>query len=105
MTPGNYNTTLGVTRAVREGLRPTHEIFLCEMGARHKGDIAEVCELAKPTMGIVTSVGPQHLETFGSLDTVLRTKLELADAVKGKGPVFLNLDSEPLKTANLQQRA
>jgi len=103
MTPGNYNTTLGVTRAVREGLRPTHEIFLCEMGARHKGDIAEVCELAKPTMGIVTSVGPQHLETFGSLDTVLRTKLELADAVKGKGPVFLNLDSEPLKTANLVQ--
>ena len=105
MTPGNYNTTLGVTRAVREGLRPTHEIFLCEMGARHVGDIKEVCELAKPTMGIITSVGPQHLETFGSLDKVLSTKLELADAVKGKGPVFLNFDSEPLKTRNLSQES
>ena len=105
MTPGNYNTTLGVTRAVREGLRPTHEIFLCEMGARHVGDIQEVCELAKPTMGIITSVGPQHLETFGSLEKVLGTKLELADSVKGKGPVFLNFDSEPLKTRNLSQES
>jgi UDP-N-acetylmuramoyl-tripeptide--D-alanyl-D-alanine ligase len=98
MTPGNYNTTLGVTRAVREGLQPTHEIFLCEMGARHVGDIKEVCDLAQPTMGIVTSVGPQHLETFGSQAAVLSTKLELADAVEGKGPVFFNFDSEPLKT-------
>ncbi len=103
MTPGNYNTTLGVTRAVREGLRPTHEIFLCEMGARHAGDIKEVCDLAKPTMGVITSVGPQHLETFGSLEVVLSTKLELADAVEGKGPVFLNLDSEPLNKRKLTQ--
>ncbi len=103
MTPGNYNTPMGVTRAVREGLRPTHEIFLCEMGARHVGDIKEVCDLAKPTMGIITSVGPQHLETFGSLKAVLNTKLELADAVKGKGPVFLNLDSEPLSKHKTSQ--
>lgn len=98
MTPGNYNTTLGVVRAVREGLRPTHEIFLCEMGARHVGDIAEICELAQPTMGIVTSIGPQHLETFGSVEAIVGTKLELARAVKGRGPVFLNFDS-PLVAA------
>jgi len=103
MTPGNYNTTLGVTRAVREGLRPTHEIFLCEMGARHVGDIKEVCDLAKPTMGIITSVGPQHLETFGSQDRVLRGKLELAQAVKGKGPVFFNFDSPLLQEAKIGQ--
>lgn len=93
MTPGNYNTTLGVIRAVREGLRPTHEIFLCEMGARHVGDIADICKLAQPDMAIITSIGPQHLETFGSVENIVRTKLELADAVKGKGPVFLNFDS------------
>ena len=93
MTPGNYNTTLGVIRAVREGLRPTHQIFLCEMGARHVGDIAEICVLAQPDMGIITSIGPQHLETFGSVENIVRTKLELADAVKGRGPVFLNFDS------------
>ena len=93
MTPGNYNTTLGVIRAVREGLRPTHQIFLCEMGARHVGDIAEICVLAQPDMGIITSIGPQHLETFGSVENIVHTKLELADAVKGRGPVFLNFDS------------
>jgi len=103
MTPGNYNTTLGVTRAVREGLRPTHEIFLCEMGARHVGDIQEVCDLAKPTMGVITSVGPQHLETFGSLERVLQGKLELAEAVKDKGPVFVNFDSELLRTHDYHQ--
>lgn len=96
MTPGNYNTTLGVVRAVREGLRPYHQIFLCEMGARHVGDIAEICDLVHPGMGIVTSVGPQHLETFGSLANVLSTKLELAQAVRDRGPVFLNYDSKPL---------
>ena len=93
MTPGNYNTTLGVIRSVREGLRPTHEIFLCEMGARHVGDIAEICKLAQPDMAIITSIGPQHLETFGSVENIVSTKLELADAVRGKGPVFLNFDS------------
>lgn len=104
MTPGNYNTTLGVVRAVREGLRPTHEVFLCEMGARHIGDIEEICQLVKPSMGIVTSVGPQHLDTFGSLSNVLSTKLELAAAVRDKGPVFLNFDSVPLALhAPLQQ--
>ena len=93
MTPGNYNTTLGVIRSVREGLRPTHEIFLCEMGARHVGDIAEICQLAHPDLAIITSIGPQHLETFGSVENIVKTKLELADAVKGRGPVFLNFDS------------
>ena len=83
ITPGNFNTTLGVVRTVRERLKPTHEVFLCEMGARHTGDIAEICELVHPTMGIITSVGPAHLETFGSLDAVKATKFELVDAVLG----------------------
>ncbi len=104
MTPGNFNTPMGVTRAVREGLRPTHEIFLCEMGARHVGDIREVCDLALPQMGVITSVGPQHLETFGSQKAVLNTKLELADAVRDKGPVFINADSELLAQAKLHQQ-
>ena len=112
ITPGNYNTTLGVVRTIRERLKPTHEVFLCEMGARHVGDIAEICELVKPTMGIITSVGPAHLETFGGLDAVKAGKFELVDAVlanagrtgDGKagesaiaGRAFLNFDSEPVR--------
>ena len=99
MTPGNFNTTLGVTRAVREGLKPYHEIFICEMGARHKGDVREICELVRPETGIITSVGPQHLETFGSVENVLSAKLELFDAVKEKGTAILNADSPPLNEA------
>ena len=108
ITPGNYNTTLGVVRTIRERLKPTHEIFLCEMGSRHIGDIAEICDLVHPTMGIITSVGPAHLETFGSLDAIKTGKFELVDAVLAQnghvdadasvaGKVFLNFDSEPVR--------
>ena len=93
MTPGNYNTPLGVTRAVREGMKPTHDLFLCEMGARHVGDITELCEMVHPDMGIVTSIGPQHLETFGSLDNIINEKLALYRATKDKDGAFLNMDS------------
>ncbi len=94
MTPGNYNTTLGVVRTVREMLSPTHQIFLCEMGARHPGDIKEICDLVHPRYGVITAIGEQHLESFGSVDTIIRTKFELYDAVPPDGLVFLNYDNE-----------
>ena len=88
MTPGNYNTTLGVVRTVREMLSPTHQIFLCEMGARHKGDIKEICDLVHPRYGVITAIGEQHLESFGSVDTIIQTKFELYDAVPDQGLVL-----------------
>ncbi len=94
VTPGNYNTPLGVTITVRDHLKPSHEIFLCEMGARHVGDIKEVCDIAHPDHGIITSVGPQHLETFFSMENIQKTKFELADALPGNGMLFLNGDNE-----------
>ncbi len=94
MTPGNFNTTLGVVRAIREGLRPVHELFLCEMGARHVGDIADICELVHPDMGVLSYIGTQHLETFGSQQAITDTKLELRDAVEGAGgTMFVNFSS------------
>jgi UDP-N-acetylmuramoyl-tripeptide--D-alanyl-D-alanine ligase len=97
MTPGNYNTTLGVVRAVREGLRPVHDVFLCEMGARNIGDIREICELVKPKHGVVTAIGPQHLESFHSLANVISTKFELIDSLPQDGIAFLNYDSEDIR--------
>lgn len=94
MTPGNFNTTLGVVRTIREQLRPTHQIFLCEMGARNTGDIQEICDLVHPGYGILTSIGPQHLESFGTLDNIVRTKFELIRSVPQDGMVFLNLDNQ-----------
>lgn len=94
VTPGNFNTPLGITRTVRDYLKPTHEIFLCEMGARRVGEIKEVCEIAHPDYGIITSVGPQHLETFFSIQNIQKTKFELADALPEDGMLFLNGDND-----------
>lgn len=94
VTPENFNTTLGVVRTIREHLRSTHEIFVCEMGAKNIGDIKEICDLVHPTHGVITSIGPQHLESFLSIDNVIKTKFELADSVGKKGKVFLNFDNE-----------
>ena len=101
MTPGNFNTTLGVIRTVREHLKPHHQIFIVEMGAKQVGDIKEICDLVHPTIGIVTAVGEMHLETFGSVENVLRTKFELIDALPKDGVGVVNLDSEPIATAKL----
>ena len=94
MTPGNFNTTLGVVRTVREHLKPHHEVFIVEMGAKQRGDIKEICDLVCPDMGIVTSVGEMHLETFGSVENVARTKFELIDALPEAGFGIVNIDSE-----------
>lgn len=94
MTPGNFNTTLGVVRTVREHLKPHHEVFIVEMGAKQVGDIREICDLVEPHMGIVTSVGEMHLETFGSVESVARTKFELIEALPECGIGFVNIDSE-----------
>ena len=99
MTPGNFNTTLGVIRTIREHLKPHHQIFIVEMGAKQVGDIREICELVHPTIGVVTAVGEMHLETFGSLENVRRTKFELIDSLPADGVAVVNLDSEPIAQA------
>jgi len=85
ITPASFNTPMGVSRAIRERLTPSHQIFVGEMGARHVGDIKELCRLVKPTIGIITSVGPQHLETFKTIERITNTKYELIDALPQEG--------------------
>ena len=94
VTPGNFNTPLGVTRTVRDYLKPTHQIFICEMGARRVGEIKEVCDIAHPDYGIITAIGPQHLETFFSMENIQKTKFELADALPEGGMLFVNGDND-----------
>jgi UDP-N-acetylmuramoyl-tripeptide--D-alanyl-D-alanine ligase len=97
-TPESFNTPMGVVRTVREKLRADTEIFVCEMGAKKVGDIKEICHIVHPDMGLITSVGPQHLETFKNLDNVFKTKFELFDAVSKKGgKVFANGDNAVIR--------
>ena len=94
MTPGSFNTTLGVIRTIREHLKPYNEVFICEMGAKQPGDIKEICDLVHPQIGIITAVGEQHLESFNSIENVQRTKFELVDALPSDGLAVLNDDFE-----------
>ena len=98
MTPESYNTPMGITKTIRGDLRATHEFFVCEMGAERTGDIKADCDLVHPTIGVITAIGEQHLATFGSHEAILRTKLELADAVRGQGMLYLNGDNEILRS-------
>lgn len=93
VTPSSFNTPMGVTRVIREKLMPAHQVFVAEMGARHVGDIRELCRLVHPRYGVLTSVGPQHLETFHSLERIKSTKYELMDAIPADGCCFFPDDN------------
>ena len=91
-TPSSFNTTMGVTRVIREQLTGSHQVFIAEMGARHVGDIAELVDLVHPQMGLITSVGPQHLDTFGSIEHVRDTKYELIAGLDTDGTAIFARD-------------
>ena len=94
MTPGSFNTPMGVVRTVREMLKPYNNVFIVEMGAKNIGDIKEICDIVHPTYGIITAVGEQHLESFKTIENVQRTKFELIDALPENGFAVLNNDFE-----------
>lgn len=102
MTPGSFNTTMGVIRTIREYLKPYNEVFICEMGAKQPGDIKEICDLVHPSMGIVTAVGEQHLESFKTIENVQRTKFELVDALPADGLAVINDDFPFVANRNVE---
>ena len=102
MTPESYNTTMGVVRTINENLSRTDNLFVCEMGAKYVGDIKEICDIVKPTYGIITAIGEQHLETFKSLDNIRKTKLELVDSLPDdKGIAFVNWEDENIRASKI----
>jgi UDP-N-acetylmuramoyl-tripeptide--D-alanyl-D-alanine ligase len=90
----SFNTPMGFARTVNEYLTDGTEILIMEMGARKRGDIAEMCELLHPDYGIITAIGPQHLETFGDIETVRTTKTEICDFVPKENMVIFD-DNPP----------
>ena len=98
VTPGNFNTLLGVIRTIREQLRPYHQVFIVEMGAKQNNDIKEICDLVHPTIGIVTAVGEMHLETFKTVENIQETKFELINSLPAGGLGVINYDSEYIKS-------
>lgn len=93
-TPASFNSYLGVVRAINEGLEPGHETFIVELGAYRVGDITAICDLVHPTIGVLCSLGPAHLERFGSMDAIEQAEGEVADALPPDGLFVTRADDE-----------
>ena len=91
-TPGSFNTPMGICRVVNTMLADDHRWLVLEMGIRHKGDIAELCDIARPHIAVITSIGVAHLETMGSIDAIAEEKGSLLRYVQPGGRAVLNLD-------------
>ncbi len=95
-TPGNYNNHIGLPLTILSMPSGT-ELLILEMGANHVGEIAELCEIGRPTHGIVTNIGEAHLEGFGGKQGIIRGKGELYEFLRKTGGVaFVNSDEEHL---------
>lgn len=95
-TPGNFNNHIGLPLTLLQ-LKKEHEIAVIEMGANHPGEIKELCEIAEPNYGVITSIGKEHLEGFGSIENVIKTNGELYDyLLQNNGKIFLHLDNKDL---------
>ena len=97
-TPENYNTPMGLSKTILNNLKEDDEIFIAELGARQQGDIMQLCEMVSPKIGIITGIGNQHLSSFGSIETIIKTKGELAEYITKNGnDLFINIESKNSK--------
>ncbi len=90
-SPGNLNTDIGLPLAIFE-LGPEHDAACLEMGMRGSGEITRLAALARPTVGVVTNIGPVHIELLGSVEAIARAKEELLEALPASGTAVLNAD-------------
>lgn len=81
-TPASINTPMGICSVIQNKLKPNHKFFIVEMGAYQMGSIKKLCALTPPNIGTVTSIGPCHLERFGSMENVAKGKSELLAAIE-----------------------
>ena len=76
-TPRSHNTPMGLALSINNSDLSDYDIFIAEMGARHVGDIAELCEFCPPTVACITGICPQHLESFGTEENIVKAKAEI----------------------------
>jgi UDP-N-acetylmuramoyl-tripeptide--D-alanyl-D-alanine ligase len=97
-TPSSYNTPMGICIVVNNMLKPEHQVLILEMGIRHPGDMRELCDIARPDLAVVTSVGVAHLETMLSMENIAREKGEILARMKPGGAAVLNVDDDLVST-------
>lgn len=102
MTPASFNTPMGITITIRNDLKPIHEVFVCEMGADKVGEIDYLTKFVKPQYGVLTSIGPQHLQTFHSIENIIKEKFKIVENLPSDGVGFLNYDNEYIRGYKVQ---
>ena len=90
-TPESYNTPMGICKTVHD-LKEDTEIFIAEMGARHVGDIDELMEIVDASIGILTGITNQHIESFLSLENIINEKKKIVTKIKEGGYCIINVD-------------
>ncbi|MDA0379515.1 MAG: UDP-N-acetylmuramoyl-tripeptide--D-alanyl-D-alanine ligase [Bacteroidetes bacterium] len=93
-TPGSFNTPMGICTVINNQLSDDHPMMVLEMGIRHKGDIAELVDIAPPHVAVVTCIGVAHLESMGSIEAIAAEKLSLIDALAEDGTAVVNGDDD-----------
>ncbi|HUP17191.1 MAG TPA: Mur ligase family protein, partial [Acidimicrobiia bacterium] len=99
-TPASFNNRLGLARAINEHLIPGAEVFVAEMGTYGRGEIAELCEFVVPDVAVITSIGPVHLERFGTEESIVAAKREI---LAKASVAILNVDHPLLAEAADQE--
>lgn len=103
-TPDEWNAELGVPLALL-ALEPEHQVAVIEMAMRAPGQIADLVALARPEVGVVTTIGESHLEFLGTIEAVARAKGELIDGLPQHGTAVLNADDARVRALAARSRA
>lgn len=96
-TPESFNTPMGLSKVINNDLTNEHEVFVAELGAKVIGEIRETAQLVQPNIGVLTSIGPCHIETFKNIDNIAKTKYELIEELPTDGVAVFNYDNEHIK--------
>lgn len=99
-TPGNMNTLIGNSRFI-QSLDGDEDVVIFELGESHMGDIADLCDLVQPNIGVITGINEAHLETFKNIDNTVATIFALRDYV-GEESVYMNVD-DPIISERIRQ--
>jgi len=104
-TRKSFNTLMGVTRVINEDLTPENRVFIVEMDAYAPGEIAAITDLVHPRVAIITAIGPQHMERFGTMDRIAGALYEVAAALPADGTLILHTGDAPGAALAMRARA
>ena len=100
-TPKSYNTMQGITKTINQYLNNNTEIFICEMGAFREKEIKEMTKFIKPHIVVITDIGEQHLETFKTINNIIKAKFEIINY--STAIPILNFDNQYIKNEPIQK--